>query len=117
MAARAASSTGWRVPPCRHGQAAFLALARWYARRQDVAQALVCYEAVRAVTGSADLSTHRAILVASVRSADMAKADTLFQDLTCSGVTPDGASFSAMVCGHCSAGNVDKAMHYFGLLR
>jgi pentatricopeptide repeat protein len=47
----------------------------------------------------------------------MAKADTLFQDLTSSGVTPDGASFSAMVCGHCSAGNVDKAMHYFGLLR
>jgi len=116
-AARAASSTGWRVPLCRHGQAAFLALARWYARRQDVAQALSCYQAVRAVTGSADLATHRAVLVASVRSADMAKADALFQDLTTSGVTPDGASFSAMVCGHCSAGNVEKAMHYFRLLR
>jgi len=116
-AARAASSTGWRVPFCRHGQAAFLALARWYARRQDVAQALVCYQAVRAVTGNADLATHRAVLVASVRSADMAKADALFQDLMSSGITPDGASFSAMVCGHCSAGNVDKAMHYFRLLR
>merc|ERR1719183_2906547 len=117
MAARAASSTGWRVPPCRHGQAAFLALARWYARRQDVSQALVCYQAVREVTGNADLPTHRAVLVASVRSADMAKADMLFQDLVLSGITPDGTSFSAMICGHCSAGNVDKAMHYFRLLR
>jgi len=116
-AARAASSTGWRVPLCRHGQAAFLALARWYARRQDVGQALVCYQAVRNISGHADLSTHRAVLVASVRSADMAKADMLFQDLMSSGVTPDGATFSAMICGHCSAGNVDEAMQYFRLLR
>jgi pentatricopeptide repeat protein len=116
-AARAASSAGWHVPSCRHGQAAFLALARWYARRQDVSQALVCYQAVREVTGNADLPTHRAVLVASVRSADMAKADMLFQDLVLSGITPDGTSFSAMICGHCSAGNVDKAMHYFRLLR
>jgi len=116
-AARAASSTGWRVPLCRHGQSAFLALARWYARRQDVAQALVCYQAVRKATGNADLATHRAVLVASVRSADMVKAGALFEDLMSSGITPDGASFSAMVCGHCSAGNVEKAMHYFQLLR
>jgi pentatricopeptide repeat domain-containing protein 1 len=47
----------------------------------------------------------------------MAKADMLFRDLVSSGITPDGASFSAMICGHCSAGNVDKAMHYFRLLR
>jgi len=52
-----------------------------------------------------------------VRSADMAKADELFEDLVSSGVTPDGASFSAMICGHCSSGNVEKAMHYFDLLR
>lgn len=116
-AARAASSTGWRAPLCRHGQAAFLALARWYARRQDVGQAMTCYQAVRDITGNADLATHRAVLVASVRSADMAKADNLFQNLTSSGITPDGATFSAMICGHCSAGNVDKAMRYFRLLR
>lgn len=116
-ASRAAASAGWRVPVCRHGQAAFLALARWYARRQDIGQALVCYQAVRDVTGSADLATHRAVLVASVRSADMAKADALFQDLTSSGITADGATFSAMICGHCSAGNVDKAMQYFRMLR
>jgi len=116
-ASRAAGSAGWRVPVCRHGQAAFLALARWYARRQDIGQALVCYQAVRNVTGSADLATHRAVLVASVRSADMAKADALFQDLTSSGITADGATFSAMICGHCSAGNVDKAMQYFRMLR
>lgn len=116
-AAHAASSTGWRAPLCRHGQAAFLALARWYARRQDVEQALVCYQAVREITGSADLTTHRAILYASVRSADMAKADVLFDDLSLSSVTPDGASFSAMICGHCAAGNIDKAMCYFDLLR
>lgn len=116
-AARAASSTGWKVPACRHGQAAFLALARWYARRQDVNQALVCYEAVRSITGNADLPTHRAVLVASVRSADMARADMLFQDLIQSGINPDGATFSAMICGHCSAGNIDKAMHHFRLLR
>jgi len=116
-AARAASTTGWRTPLCRHGQAAFLALSRWYARRQDVARALLCYDAVRAITGHADLATHRAALIASVRSADMAKADRLFQDLIASGITPDGASFSAMICGHCSASNVDEAMDYFHLLR
>jgi len=116
-AARAAESSGWRVPACRHGQAAFLALARWYARRQDVGQALVCYQAVRNVTGRADLATHRAVLIASVRSADMSKADALFQDLLSSAATPDAATFSAMICGHCSAGNVDKAMNYFHLLR
>jgi pentatricopeptide repeat protein len=116
-AARAASSTNWKVPLCRHGQAAFLALARWYARRQDVRHALVCYQAVRDISGSADLATHRAVLYASVRSADMAKADALFEDLTSSGVTPDGASFSAMICGHCSSGNVEKAMRYFDRLR
>jgi len=116
-AARAVSSTGWRVPSCRHGQAAILSLARWYARRQDITQALVCYNAVREITGCADLATHRAVLIASVRSADMAKADLLFEDLIASGITPDGASFSAMICGHCSASNVDKAMHYFHLLR
>lgn len=116
-AARAAGSTGWRVPSCRHGQAAFLALSRWFARRQDVGQALMCYQAVRDVSGNADLATHRAVLVASVRSADMAKADALFQDLMSSGITPDGATFSAMICGHCSAGNADEAMNYFHLLR
>jgi pentatricopeptide repeat protein len=47
----------------------------------------------------------------------MAKADYLFEDLSSSGITPDGATFSAMICGHCSAGNVDEAMHYFHLLR
>jgi len=116
-AARAASSTGFQVPLSRQGQDAFLALARWYARRQDVGQAIVCYQAVRGVTGSADLPTHRAILIACVRSADMAKADALFQDLISAGITPDGTSFSAMVCGHCTAGNIDQAMHYFHLLR
>jgi pentatricopeptide repeat protein len=116
-AARAAKSAGWRVPPGRHSQTAFLSLARWYARRQDVGQALVCYKAVRKVTGSTDLATHRAVLIATVRSADMNKADALFQDLISSGLTPDGASFSAMICGHCSASNIDKAMNYFHLLR
>jgi len=116
-AARAASTAGWRAPRCRHGQTALLALACWYARRQNVGQALVCYQAVRDVSGSADLATHRAILIASVRSADMAKADALLQDLISSGITPDGIIFSAMICGHCSAGNVDKAMDYFHLLR
>lgn len=116
-AARAAEMAGWRVPPCRHGQAAFLALARWYARRQDVSQALACYQSVRDATGSADLATHRAVLIASVRSADMAKADALFRDLLSSGIDPDGASFSALICGHCSAGNVEKAMDYFRFLR
>jgi len=116
-AARAASSTGWRVPLCRHGQAAFLALARWYARRQDVGHAIICYQAVRAVTGSTDLATHRSILVASVRSADMAKADALFEDLISTNNIPDATAFSAMICGHCSAGNIDKATHYFRLLQ
>jgi pentatricopeptide repeat protein len=77
----------------------------------------MCYEAVRAVSGSADLATHRAVLVASVRSADMMKADLLFKDLVSSEIAPDGATYSAMICGHCSAGNVEKAMHYFRSLR
>jgi pentatricopeptide repeat protein len=47
----------------------------------------------------------------------MQKADTLFKDLVSSGITPDGATYSAMICGHCSAGNVEKAMHYFRSLR
>jgi|Transcript_108330 pentatricopeptide repeat protein len=116
-AAQAASSTGWRVPLCRHGQVAFLALSRWYARRQDVSRSMMCYDAVRAVSGCADLATHRAALVASVRSGDMLKADMLFQDLVSSGITPDGATYSAMICGYCSAGDVEKAMQYFTSLR
>jgi pentatricopeptide repeat protein len=47
----------------------------------------------------------------------MAKADALFRDLLSSGIDPDGASFSALICGHCSAGNVEKAMDYFRFLR
>lgn len=116
-AARAVSSAGWRSPSCKFGQDALLALARWFARRQDVVRALDSYNAVRQVRGDGDLATHRAVLIASVRSADMAQAEDLFQDLQASGLVPDGPSLSAMICGHCAAGNVEKAMSYFSHLK
>lgn len=116
-AARTASVGGWRAPPCKFGQDALLALARWFARRQDVVKASHCYEAVRDARGHADLATHRAVLIASVRSADMAQAEELFKAMIYSGLVPDGPSLSAMICGHCAAGNVDKAMQYFNQLR
>mmetsp|Transcript_44728 Transcript_44728/g.78751 ORF Transcript_44728/g.78751 Transcript_44728/m.78751 type:complete len:687 (+) Transcript_44728:177-2237(+) len=116
-AARAVSSAGWRSPSCKFGQDALLALARWFARRQDVVRALDSYNAVRRARGGSDLATHRAVLIASVRSADMAQAEDLFQDLKASGLVPDGPSLSAMICGHCAAGNVEKAMSYFSHLK
>lgn len=117
-ALRVASDSDWRVPPCRFSQAALLALARWLARRQDIDRALECYEAVRrARSGAADLATHRVLVVAIVRSGNMAQADTLFQELVASGIPPDGTTYSAMVCGYCTAGNVDKAMDYFNAMR
>jgi len=116
-ATRTAESTAWRVPDCAPGRNAMLALVRWLARRQNFRQAWECYQAVRRAGGDADLATHRAVLLASVRGNDMVQASSIFQDLLASGLQADGSCLSAMICGHCATGALDKAMTHFGMMK
>lgn len=116
-ATRTAESTAWRVPDCAPGQHAMLALVRWLARRQNFRQAWECYQAVRGAGGHPDLATHRAVLLASVRGNDMVQASTIFQDILASGLQADGSCLSAMICGHCATGALDKAMTHFGMMK
>jgi pentatricopeptide repeat protein len=116
-ATRTAESTAWRVPDCAPGRHAMLALVRWLARRQNFRQAWECYQAVRRAGGDPDLATHRAVLLASVRGNDMVQASAIFQDILSSGLQADGSCLSAMICGHCATGALDKAMTHFGMMK
>jgi len=116
-ATRTAESTAWRVPDCAPGRHAMIALVRWLARRQNFRQAWECYQAVRSAGGDADLATHRAVLLASVRGNDMGQATIIFQDILASGLKADGACLSAMICGYCATGALDKAMTHFGMMK
>jgi len=116
-AIRTAESTAWRVPDCAPGRHAMIALVRWLARRQNFRQAWECYQAVRRAGGEADLATHRAVLLASVRGNDMLQANVIFQDILASGIQADGPCLSAMICGHCATGALDKAMMHFGMMK
>lgn len=116
-ATRTAESTAWRVPDCSPGRHAMLALVRWLARRQNFRQAWECYQAVCRAGGESDSATHRAVLLASVRGNDMVQASTIFQDMLASGLQVDGACLSAMICGHCATGALDKAMTHFGMMK
>lgn len=115
-AARAARIVQWRPPSSTSGQAAQLALARWLARQLCIEEALKCYRAVWQACGSPDQATHRAVLIASVRCADMMLASNLFQQFSANGLMPDSNSFSAMICGYCAAGNMEKAVQYFYMM-
>jgi len=116
-ATRTAESTAWRVPDCAPGRHAMIALVRWLARRQNFRQAWECYQAVRRAGGDADLATHRAVLLASVRGNDMVQASIIFQDILASGLHADGTCLSAMICGYCATGALDKAMTHFGMMK
>jgi len=116
-AARAARSCAWRAPPCSAGQASFLTLARWLARRQDLTPALECYDGVRKAGGVVDLQTYRALLAACVRNSDMVQASELFHDLVATGLEADLGTFSAMIRGYCAVGNLELAMTLLHLLR
>jgi len=116
-AARAARSVSWRAPPSSSGQQALLAIARWFARRQDLTPALECYDSVRSAGGDVDLQTYRSLLAACVRNADMVQASGLFRDLVSSGLDGDSGIFSAMIRGYSAVGNLEQAMTFLHLMR
>lgn len=111
-AARAARLSAWRAPPGAKGRAALVVLARWLARRQEVSRAWACYRAAQRLGTAPDIATHRAIIIANVRRHDMERAEAIFRDLLSCGLGADFAVCSAMVCGFCIAGTVEKAAEY-----
>lgn len=111
-AARAARLAAWRAPPGAEGRDALVVLARWLARRQEVSRAWACYRAAQRLGTAPDIATHRAIIIANVRRHDMERAEAVFRDLLSCGLGANFAVCSAMVCGFCIAGHVEKAAEY-----
>lgn len=116
-ATRLARGAEWRSPRNLPGQQALLALARWLARRQDVALARLCVSSVRSAGGTPDLATLRGLLTASARCADMAQARVLFEEIVSKGFTPDLRTYSAMIRGYCAIGSLEKALGHFDAMR
>mmetsp|Transcript_69239 Transcript_69239/g.122490 ORF Transcript_69239/g.122490 Transcript_69239/m.122490 type:complete len:519 (-) Transcript_69239:65-1621(-) len=99
------------------GQAAHLALARWLARRQDLASANNCVESVLRSGGSVDLQTLRTLIIANARSGNMEKAGSYLQAiLQDDSQDPGFEVFSAMVCGLCLTGQAEEAMHHLKMM-
>eukprot|EP00930_Biecheleria_cincta_P001213 TRINITY_DN102370_c0_g1_i1.p1 TRINITY_DN102370_c0_g1~~TRINITY_DN102370_c0_g1_i1.p1 ORF type:complete len:549 (+),score=113.73 TRINITY_DN102370_c0_g1_i1:253-1899(+) len=111
---RLASSADWSsstssVP----GQAAHLALARWLARRQDLANANNCVETVRRCGGHVDVRTLRTLCVACARAGELATAAAYFSEISkVKGLDPGFNAFSAMVRGLSVNGEPKQAMTY-----
>jgi len=116
-AACAARSAGWQAPICSSGQAALLTIARWLARRQDVAHSLECYNSVCRIGGVVDFQTYRALLTACVRNGDLLQAAELFRVLSNAGLEPDFGIFATLIRGYCAAGELEHGMTLFYLLR
>lgn len=117
QSAQAGDSDLWFSPPTKSGQAALLGLARWLAKRQDLAAAQRCVAAVRAAGGAPDLRTFHALLRSCARSFNMDKAEAIYNDLLASGLAPDFTSLSAMVQGLCAVGHIEKGLQYFRDMR
>lgn len=111
---RLASSADWPTSPSSvPGQAAHLALARWLARRQDLANANNCVETVRRSGGHVDVRTLRTLCVASARAGEMDTAAAYFSDISkVKGLDPGFNAFSAMVRGLSANGEAKQAMTY-----
>jgi len=98
------------------GQNAHLALARWLARRQDLASASNCVESVRRSGGSVDIQTLRTLIIANARSGNMEKAGASLQEILETGQEPGFEAFSAMVCGLCLTGQAEEAVQYMKMM-
>lgn len=111
---RLASSAGWpTLAGSVSGQAALLALARWLARRQELANANKCLEVVRRSGGHADIRTLCALCVATARGGELEVATDFFSMIsTAKGVGPSLRVFSAMVRGFSSKGDAKQAAVY-----
>lgn len=111
---RLASSAEWPTSPSSvPGQAAHLALARWLARRQDLAAANNCVDTVRRSGGHVDVRTLRTLCVASARAGELDMAAAYFSDISnVKGLDPGFNAFSAMVRGLSANGEAKQAMTY-----
>jgi len=116
-AARLVRGNAWRAPLSIAGQTALLALARWFARRQDLASARQCVAAVQCAGGSVSFATIRTLLHASARGNDMVQASELFRELVSSGIDPDLSTYSTMIRGYCSTGHLEEAMVFLHAMR
>mmetsp|Transcript_33690 Transcript_33690/g.65246 ORF Transcript_33690/g.65246 Transcript_33690/m.65246 type:complete len:679 (-) Transcript_33690:124-2160(-) len=116
-ALRLTKSACWHAPATSMGQAAFLALSRWLARRQDLHSAQECIRAAQRTGSVVDLATFRAVLKAAARNADMTQARAIFREMISTGLEPDFSTFAAMIRGYCSAGDMDQAMAYLHNMR
>lgn len=115
-ACSAAQRVGWQPPSPEVGQAGFLALVRWLARRQELDRALGCYFAVRCTGAKLDVQTHRIVLLACVRGADMDRAEELFEEMVASRIA-DGTVYSAMICGHCAKCDIQRGVELFRTMK
>lgn len=111
---RLASSADWPVLASSvSGQAALLPLARWLARRQELAGANKCLDTVRRSGGKVDIRTLRALCVASARGGELDVAASYFSEISSAqGAVPGLRLFSAMVRGFSIYGDAKQAVVY-----
>lgn len=111
---RLASSADWPVlAGSVSGQSALLPLARWLARRQELASANKCLNTVRRSGGKVDIRTLRALCVASARGGELEVAAHYFSEISIAqGAVPGLRLFSAMVRGFSTYGDAKQAAVY-----
>eukprot|EP00930_Biecheleria_cincta_P083177 TRINITY_DN72800_c0_g1_i1.p1 TRINITY_DN72800_c0_g1~~TRINITY_DN72800_c0_g1_i1.p1 ORF type:complete len:526 (-),score=96.36 TRINITY_DN72800_c0_g1_i1:247-1824(-) len=111
---RLVSSADWPVlAGSVSGQVALLPLARWLARRQELAGAKKCLDTVRRSGGNVDIRTLRALCVASARGGELEVAAEYFSEISNSqGAVPGLRLFSAMVRGFSTNGDAKQAAAY-----
>merc|ERR1719453_1625407 len=61
--------------------------------------------------------TYNTLIDMLVRSSDMDRATTIYQDMNLKGVTPDLITFSTLIKGHCSRGDLEQALGLLGLMQ
>eukprot|EP00933_Yihiella_yeosuensis_P017341 TRINITY_DN14503_c0_g1_i1.p1 TRINITY_DN14503_c0_g1~~TRINITY_DN14503_c0_g1_i1.p1 ORF type:complete len:544 (+),score=112.14 TRINITY_DN14503_c0_g1_i1:238-1869(+) len=111
-AIRLATRANWQSPLAVPGQIAFLSLARWLARRQDVARAGQCINAVLSAGGQIDLPTLRSLVIACARCGNATQAAKHFETMQALGLEPDSITYSAMIRCCCCIGDAEEGLSY-----
>eukprot|EP00440_Ansanella_granifera_P016591 gb/GFBE01018024.1/.p1 GENE.gb/GFBE01018024.1/~~gb/GFBE01018024.1/.p1 ORF type:complete len:554 (+),score=106.56 gb/GFBE01018024.1/:1-1662(+) len=113
---RLACRAAFFAPPGHAGQASLLSLARWLARRHDLASARQCVEAVQRSGGKVDRRTLKALIVVCAQGGNMEMGSTYFEQLMSESIAPDFATFSAMIRGFCNASRTEEALSHLELM-
>jgi pentatricopeptide repeat protein len=96
---------------------AYAMIVRGYARRNESAKALQCYEEMKSQRVKCGLVVFNTLIDACCRVGDMDGAAQLFTDMVDQECVPDVITYSTLIKGYCVCGELDKALELFGLMR